>query len=220
MVVSAFGEPAPVTYYGCLTIAGGMLTSVNTDGPVRCGSLAKSVTWNQVGPVGAVGATGPTGATGDTGPTGPTGATGDTGPTGPTGLTGDTGPTGPTGPTGATGTTGATGATGPIGDTGPSGPAGTPGISGLQVITNTGNFSCTYGGTCQPYLTAYCPVGTVLIGGGASSRYGGAYLYGSGPLVSGGITYNIWEADWLVRSDAGDGNSYEYDVVAYCVNAP
>jgi len=244
MVVTAFGEPAPVTYYGCLSITGGILTAVNTSGPVKCGNLGKPVTWSQVGPVGPAGATGatgptgptgltgptgatgPTGITGDTGPTGVTGPTGDTGPTGPTGPTGDTGPTGntgPTGPTGTTGATGATGSTGATGTTGPSGPTGaqgTAGLTGLQVITSTAMNSCSSGGTCQFFLAPTCPSGTVLIGGGAKTNFGGAYLYGSGPIVQDGITYNVWEADWLVRSDAGDGNSYEYDAVAYCVNAP
>src|SRR6185312_2140371 len=184
MVVTAFGEPAPVTYYGCLSITGGILTAVNTSGPVKCGNLGKPVTWSQVGPVG------PAGATGATGPTGPTGPTGTTGATGATGSTGATGTTGPSGPTGA---------------------QGTAGLTGLQVITSTAMNSCSSGGTCQFFLAPTCPSGTVLIGGGAKTNFGGAYLYGSGPIVQDGITYNVWEADWLVRSDAGDGNSYEYD---------
>ena len=220
MAVTALGQPAPVTYYGCLSIAGGVLTAVNTSGPVNCGNLGKPVTWSQVGPVGPAGPTGATGLTGLTGPTGDSGPTGPTGLTGLTGPTGDIGPAGPIGPTGLTGAPGSTGAVGAIGPSGPTGPQGVAGLTGLQVITATGNSSCSYGGTCQPYLSVSCPIGTVLIGGGAKTNFGGAYLYGSGPLVQDGITYNIWEADWLIRSDAGDGNSYEYDAVAYCVNAP
>jgi hypothetical protein len=65
-VFGAMGSPASVTYYGCVRI-GGLLSDVNTSGPVNCGSLGKPVSWNAQGPVGP---SGPTGATGPAGTNG------------------------------------------------------------------------------------------------------------------------------------------------------
>jgi hypothetical protein len=62
-VFGAMGSPAPQTFYGCLRV-GGLLSNVNTQGPVRCGSLGQPVSWNAEGPVGPSGATGPAGTSG------------------------------------------------------------------------------------------------------------------------------------------------------------
>ena len=65
-VFGAMGSPAPQTFYGCVQV-GGLLTSVNTRGPARCGNLGQPVSWNAQGPIGPQGpsgATGPAGANG------------------------------------------------------------------------------------------------------------------------------------------------------------
>lgn len=150
-VFTALGDPAPVTYYGCIqntttaqrrlgsagSIFGqnGTLYNVNTDGPAQCQRGDTAISWNQTGPMGAIGPTGPQG------PSGPSGASGAQGPSGPEGATGATGAMGATGPAGATGITGASGATGPTGLQGPSGPTGPQGpgyISRSGVVRGDG----------------------------------------------------------------------------------
>ena len=219
MVITAVGQPAPVTYYACLD-HGGSLSFVNTSPPVRCWNSAQLISWTQLGPMGPTGPTGMTGPTGATGATGATGVIGETGAIGPTGVTGNTGATGVVGATGATGLTGSVGSTGASGTTGSTGPQGTTtGMTGLQVVTNVGSASCAYGSACEVQMASTCPSGTTVVGGGASSLYGGAYLFRSGTTNSSGVTTNAWNATWRIRSDAGDGNSYDYDVVAYCATS-
>lgn len=142
-VVTAFGQPNSVTYYGCIqhvssqqarlgpvsSLLGqdGTIYGVTTNGPAHCQSGDTSISWNQTGPMGQIG---PQGESGPQGPTGATGLTGATGAQGETGITGTTGSQGATGATGATGLQGATGVTGVQGETGPSGPQGNPGNEG------------------------------------------------------------------------------------------
>ncbi|HVX30190.1 MAG TPA: hypothetical protein VHA53_06890 [Nitrolancea sp.] len=137
-VVSAFGEPATVTYYGCILHASpsqsrlGPVSSVfgqnetiygvNEDGPANCQRGDTAISWNQRGPAGETGVTGPSGETGAAGPVGPQGETGPSGPAGPAGATGTDGSVGPSGPTGLQGNAGAQGATGVTGPSGPTGP--------------------------------------------------------------------------------------------------
>lgn len=214
----------------------------------HCASNEKHFAFNQkgrtgaTGPQGATGAQGPRGAAGADGVTilNGTGAPADTlgkdgdfyvdttaeemygpkasgawpatgtslvGPQGPKGNTGATGATGPIGPTGAPGAPGATGAQGPSGYT------------GYQVVTGSKTFTDARGGTSQEWAGASCPAGKVLIGGGAYTTSDEGYLTSSGPLVSGGVAYNEWEARYLVRSDAGSGATITITAVAYCANA-
>ena len=56
----ALGDPAPVTFYACLS-PGGALPNVNTSSPARCGRGSQQVSWNQMGPVGPKGDQGPSG---------------------------------------------------------------------------------------------------------------------------------------------------------------
>lgn len=182
------------------------------------------------GPTGPRGPTGPKGPTGDTGAqgiqgqTGATGAkgalgdTGDTGSIGPKGATGDAGPQGATGQQGPTGSTGAQGATGDQGATGSQGPAGTSGISNYSVQVATGTLSTTVGQSAVETLTATCPNGTQVFGGGASSVSQEAYLRDSQPGYSGGQTSNDWTATWLVKARNAQGDTFSLDVVAYCGN--
>lgn len=80
------------------------------------------------------------------------GATGAMGPAGPQG------PAGPAGPQGIQGTTGARGATGPAG---PQGPAG---VSARQRVAASLTATLAPGGTLT--VTASCPVGKAVLGGG------------------------------------------------------
>jgi hypothetical protein len=92
-------------------------------------------------------------------------------------------------------------------------------MTGLQTVVADQSFSCVNGNSCAFELAAACPSGTTVVGGGASSRFGGAFLYLSGPANESGVTNNSWYGIWHVRSDAGDGNSYEYYLVAYCATS-
>jgi collagen type VII alpha len=69
------------------------------------------------------------------------------------------GPTGPQGATGATGATGASGATGSSGATGPTGPNGLD--SYVRIVASSVNNSTT-----TKTVTATCPAGTRVLGGG------------------------------------------------------
>jgi hypothetical protein len=196
-----------------------------------------------VGPQGLPGATGPQGPKGDTGAAGAPGATGAVGPQGlpgvigpqglpgvigPQGLKGDTGPAGPQGPKGDTGAAGAPGAAGavgpqgPKGDTGPAGPqgpAGPAGVNGYQMVVQAKTFGAASGVTTQQFVDAVCPSPKVLIGGGAYASTDEGYLSSSGPLTIDGTVYdNIWDVEYLVRSDAGSGDNITLTAVAFCVN--
>jgi hypothetical protein len=108
---------------------------------------------------------------------GPAGPAGPQGPPGPKGDTGETGPAGPQGPQGEQGPKGDTGATGP------QGPAGS--ISGTQIIWGNIASSPTNptNGALSGTSCAYCPYGTILLGGGL-------YLpMGNG---AGGAVWSTW----------------------------
>jgi hypothetical protein len=127
--------------------------------------LIKTLDLVPAGSTGPAGPPGPAGAAGPAGPTGPTGANGPGGPVGPTGPQGPAGAAGvagPAGPTGPQGPTGATGPDGPVGPTGPQGPAG-PAIAGLEIVSA----SSVIDDTNPKTVTATCPTGKILLGGGA-----------------------------------------------------
>lgn len=176
------------------------------------------------GKTGAVGAAGPPGPKGDAGPQGTQGIQGDTGATGsqgPQGLTGPQGPVGPqgaTGPQGLRGLTGATGAQGPQGPAGATGPPGSPGASGYEVVTATKTMSSVVGATSQDFVDATCPNGKHLIGGGGSAGSQEADMTASGPLLSGGQTFDIWDVEFIVTSTDAQGDSFPINAFAYCAN--
>ncbi len=140
------------------------------------------------GPTGEVGATGPAGPQGASGPQGPMGPIGATGPQGNDGMVGPQGPTGapgPAGDVGATGPAGPQGATGPQGQMGPAGPGVPAGGTAGQVLrkvdatdfntvwaTPSLNVTTVVGGSVSINpgqslaLSALCPSGSVVVGGG------------------------------------------------------
>jgi hypothetical protein len=73
------------------------------------------------------------------------------------------GPQGPTGPRGATGLRGAAGPTGPKGDRGPIGPQGVPGLADVELISK----QTVEDSLGIKSLQLECPVGKVVVGGGA-----------------------------------------------------
>jgi hypothetical protein len=75
------------------------------------------------------------------------------------------------------------------------------------------------GHTAEDAFDARCPAGTRLLGGGGTSDDPAAYLFTSGPYQdSTGQRFEIWNAGWLVRSDAGAGETVHVHVYAYCAN--
>jgi len=135
-----------------------------------------------------------------TGPVGPMGATGAAGATGPIGAAGATGPIGAVGPVGPAGATGPTGATGP---------AGASGVTGYTIVSADGALGAQT-------ASAYCPIGTRVLGGGASSSNSEWYVYTSQPIGLG----SGWSASirWNV-----DGETFTttptLSVYAICANA-
>lgn len=67
-----------------------------------------------------------------------------------------------------TGSQGPQGPTGPQGAQGPQGPAGSPGVSGRVVVENSQFTPADSGFPVEKTLTAQCPPGTTVLGGGAS----------------------------------------------------
>ena len=195
----AADQPPTDSYQGCLNHTTGVLyeVKVNPTSAPHCLRHDTVIDWNQTGPQGAAG---PAGATGTQGPAG------DTGPAGPQGPKGDTGATGPQGPAGD------------VGPAGPQGPQGPGGVSGYQVVTKAVTFTDAPGATLQEYADAYCPTGKKLIGGGAFTTADEGYLTSNGPFIQDGTVYDIWEARYLVRSDAGTGATITLTAVAYCAN--
>lgn len=127
---------------------------------------------------GPAGPEGPQGERGPEGPEGPEGAQGPTGEKGDKGEKGDTGEQGPQGPQGEQGSQG------PQGEQGPQGPAGT--IGEVVVATNQANWS---GGQQNQSLTATCPTGHVVVGGGFAVDSG--------------------NASWTVTDSRPDGNGWK-----------
>ena len=130
------------------------------------------------------------------------GAAGAQGPAGRDGVDGATGPVGPQGPAGATGATGAqgpigaTGAQGPIGAMGPQGPAGVTTPTTFRVEANSGLLSALTVG----HVTAECPAGSVVTGGGFLSHGEiiASLQIGNGWSVSGKIAAHLTTGGWVV----------------------
>ena len=114
-----------------------------------------------VGAQGPAGPQGPAGADGAAGPQGPAGADGAAGPQGPAGADGAAGPQGPAGADGAAGSQGPQGIQGPQGPQGPAGIDGT-GVSGYELVSSV----LGPGTTAAKSVTATCPGGKVVLGGG------------------------------------------------------
>jgi len=170
-----------------------------------------------VGPKGDTGAVGPKGDTGAAGPTGavgPQGEAGSTGATGAVGPKGDTGATGPKGDTGATGATGATGPQGPMGLMGPLGPQGLPGISGF-VIASTPFAAVTVAGNSTTTMSASCPAGKNVIGGGYESSQTGGTNYALHPVSMFPSAADTWRVTLRV-SGINNAVTITFRVYAIC----
>jgi hypothetical protein len=186
------------------------------------------------GAVGAAGPTGLTGATGATGETGAQGATGATGIQGPTGLTGATGTNGTDGAkgdqgiqglkgdqgiqgiqglkgdAGAAGTNGSDGAKGDQGlkgDQGVKGDAGAGGVINWEFVTQQA--SVAGAAQTETTVTATCPAGKKVLGGGFSGGAQRATPVVSRPTPSG----NGWSVTFYNQSSV---SAYTVEAFASC----
>jgi hypothetical protein len=160
-----------------------------------------------MGPAGAVG---PQGAMGPVGPAGSIGPQGNAGPTGATGAVGAKGDTGATGSKGDTGATGATGATGPLGLLGPLGPQGLPGVSGYQIVS-TAPMIVSLNGNSTTTLSATCPSGKNVIGGGYESSTGAFVLH---PVAMFPLAPDTWRV--TLRLSQTTAQTFTFRVYAIC----
>lgn len=240
-VVGASAPPkipsARGVYTACYSVRTGALRVIAATR--RCRSGERRVRWSQRGPAGPVGprglqgATGPQGSVGPPGAQGPEGSQGPAGPTGsqgPVGPAGPAGPQGPTGPQGDPGPPGPHGEPGPQGGPGPQGPQGAPGPqgpqgnpgqpgpSGAQLVTGAPVTSASNAARNTVITaTAGCPVGKVLLGGGArvtttSAQKERAQLVGSYPSSTG-----TWAAVGVVAiSNLGGGQTMTVTAYALC----
>lgn len=120
------------------------------------------------------------------------GAMGATGPSGVQGISGDSGPIGPTG------------AEGPMGATGFTGEAGQNGVSGHEIVT------ISDASTTDPkILTATCPDGKVVTGGGYSSSTQSIQIQQNNPSA-----INAWTVDVNKTTTSG---IWTVTVYAVCV---
>jgi len=103
------------------------------------------------------------------------------GPAGPQGPKGDTGPAGPQGENGGQGHIGPAGPKGEAGPTGPAGPQGLSGISGLEYVINGKDLKPKVIGI----VSADCPVGKKVLGGGVSVNNNNAHVVNSAPADGG-----------------------------------
>ena len=214
----------------CVNNNTGAVRIVGKRGKCRSGERKLSWSVGGRGPAGAPGARGPSGPPGARGPTGagggPPGPTGSRGPTGPPGAKGAPGPPGPPGangapgPPGSRGPTGANGAPGPRGPTGPPGPPGPTGPgparpAGSQIITATTPTSpASLVSNAETNLsTATCPVGTILLGGGAAIAQSGNTF---GAIeISEPVGDTAWQAKAIVTS-TDDTGSLRVKAYAVC----
>ena len=179
------------------------------------------------GPAGSQGPPGPQGTTGDTGAQGAPGPTGDSGPAGGVGNPGNAGATGSAGPVGAAGAPGSSGPAGDSGQSGAAGPAGAAGATGAAGNSGIDNYSVQVGaesvtttvGQGESFIiTASCPAGTQLLGGGATSVSQEVDMVSSAPLVSNGQPTDTWTALFKVKGENAQGDTFQIDAVAYCGN--
>jgi len=198
----------------------------------------------ETGPQGLQGRQGETGAIGPRGATGPQGTTGEAGRTvlngkgapsestgsegdfyidtttaaiwGPKGASGWSG-TGPTSLVGPPGVEGKPGLQGEKGEPGPEGKQGEPGISGYEVVHKSIAVSLPNNGETQnPYVTAECPVGKSVLGGGGYMSGVGGYVVNDGPIVVSGTVYGEWEVFAVAHNESGGAESGELTAVVYC----
>jgi hypothetical protein len=124
-------------------------------------------------------------------------------PAGPQGVQGIQGVSGPTGPQGPAGSQGAAGATGTQGPQGPAGPS-----SLATVVAQTSALLLGNVGTGETVVTAVCPSGYVVLGGG----------YGFGQNVTHVTQNSPGNGGWVVRAVAGNVNDND-TIFAYAICA-
>ncbi|MFN2412648.1 MAG: IPT/TIG domain-containing protein [Pyrinomonadaceae bacterium] len=200
---------APGTYLLSVTPA----PSNNGDNDNDDGDARSAIFTVAIGAIGPQGPTGPPGQTGAMGPAGPPGQTGATGATGPQGQTGAIGATGATGPQGIPGPMGPQGIPGPIG---PQGPAGTSWLAGYEIVVERHTVPPQWGQT----VSAECPAGKVIIGGGAYPapehffELNNRIHLGAPRFINFRWTWTAWVDNVNLL------NSRNLDVFAICVNQP
>jgi hypothetical protein len=121
-------------------------------------------------------------------------------PPGPKGEKGDTGARGPAGPKGERG---------PKGDQGERGPQGAAGVTDTQLVTKTSGSNPSASKTAR----AFCPVGTVITGGGysTSALSTDLVLQRSSPVG------NSWEV--IVAAKVGFPNGVAWSASAHAICA-
>jgi hypothetical protein len=141
------------------------------------------------------------GATGPAGPAGVAGAVGPAGPAGPAGREGAAGREGPAGRDGAPGVAGQQGVQGVQGDPGPAGLSNRD----VEVVSSPNNSDTTKS------VSATCPVGTQVIGGGANvfPSLDGVALRRSYPSVN----------RWIVEAQEVNAVAGDWEVAAYAICA-
>jgi hypothetical protein len=122
---------------------------------------------------------------------------------------------------GSQGHNGGQGPAGPKGDTGPAGPQGDPGqagASGWEKVTNIKNFS--FGDDPFIDLTATCPAGKKVTGGGYDFIYGADDQSDEGPEVhtNGPVGENAWRVVAGFHSPLSGFLNSRVEVYALCVN--
>jgi Collagen triple helix repeat (20 copies) len=178
--------------------------------PGAAGTDGKDGAQGLKGDSGATGPQGPAGAQGlkgDLGAAGPKGDKGDPGSPGVTlpGLPGPPGPQGPAGPAGLPGPAGATGATGPTG------PAGSNGVSGYERVMGS-TASIDTGGNTASTVTASCPAGKKVVGGGVTATNALGVAIGASAPTS--------DTTWSVSASVGfSGTPANITAYAVCITA-
>jgi hypothetical protein len=164
------------------------------------------------GPVGPQGEVGPAGPIGPTGAVGPQGEVGPAGATGAVGPKGDTGATGPKGDTGPTGAAGLQGPMGPQGLMGPLGPQGLPGVGGYYIASTAPTTVTLLTANTTTTLTATCPAGKNVIGGGYESSLLNFVLH---PVAMFPVAPDSWRVT-LRLSGTNSAVTFTFRVYAIC----
>lgn len=123
----------------------------------------------------------------------------------------ETPPVGPPGPQGETG---------PQGDPGPQGEPGAPGVPGIPGIEIRITESPTWAGCGSGMVIAWCPPGSWLIGGGATTDPDAPMLISSSApsyTFMDGWTNQGWEVH--ARTDVCFSGDWSITAIAYCLDS-
>ena len=78
--------------------------------------------------------------------------------------------------------------------------------------------STTQGQQDSGTVSASCPDGTQLLGGGATAGSQEADIISSGPGYSSGQTNEVWSALFNVQAANAEGDTFQIYAFAYCGN--